>query len=64
VGVFLALVVLDIAQGLWGENPYSEFSLRLAFGLGVAFHDLLRLAPITLIILVVSAVGYLFFMRR
>ena len=30
----------------------------------MAIHDLLRLAPITLIILVVSAVGYLFFMRR
>jgi hypothetical protein len=64
VGVFLALVVLDIARGLWGENPYSEFGPRLLFGLGMAFHDLLRLAPITLIILVVSGVGYLVFMRR
>ena len=62
--MFLALVVLDIARGVWGESPYSEFGPRLAFGLGMAIHDLLRLALTTLFILVVSGVAYLFLMRR
>ena len=63
-GVFLSLAVLDTAWGLWGANPNTRFAYRLAFGLGMATHDLLRLGQITLIMLVVSGVGYLVFMRR
>jgi hypothetical protein len=60
-GLFLALAVLDTARGLWGAIPNSNFYFRLGFGLREAFDDLLRLA---LIMLVVSVVSYLYFMRR
>jgi hypothetical protein len=60
-GVFLALAVLDTAWGLWGANPTEDFDYSLAYGLGLALRDLLRL---TLIILVVSGAGYLFLMCR
>jgi len=60
-GVFLALAVLDTAWGLWGTNPTKVFQYKLGYGMGIAFRDLLRL---TLIMLVVSGVSYLYFMRR
>jgi len=60
-GVFLTLAILDTAWGLWGTNPTKVFQYKLGYGMGMAFRDLLRL---TLIILVVSGVSYLYFMRR
>jgi hypothetical protein len=75
--VFLILAVLEIAQGLWekrrvwGVNPDGEFSLRLDIGWAIdvgwairyVIVDVLLLVKITLIMLIISGVGYLFLMR-